>query len=450
MNEHSLKDIYAAYIPSERECIVLLALYQRISSEVIEPYFTYETFREIAVEAYENDSIRTEDILRKLLDQFIEVSYKRYNGKRYALTLYATRFIELIFNQINNLRNRYSLSDSFYQFAQLDSGSIKSGSDLERWYQLSFSDSASRTIDDHIGGLNTQLKEYLKQLTEILRDDQQTIGNKIGSFADVFQNFSIKALDVQQTLQLRHDLFAQLTQIVDRLYERIEELDPRDADKLTLINEDYNRAKAVRENVRHYFSRVEDRLGFIIDKIRFAEEKLAELQSNFREYTRSRINLKKLLGNYLTISEYDKQDGTRFTLDVPPQFLVSDCTRFIEVKKFDFGIKVSRPTFIPAQDSIYFGQKQSEIWQRLVQQEVTNERVNKLLDNLYKSGYLDLSEQFWMIYEHERDLESAINTCFTVINTISSQKEFLITIEQTPQLAKDNSVMIWQMTVTKA
>ncbi|MBD2755187.1 hypothetical protein [Spirosoma validum] len=449
MKEYQLKDIYSTYVPSERECVILLSLYQRIEAKQIEKYFTHETFKEVVREVYESDLVRVEDILRGLLDQFIEASPKRYDGKRYTLTHYANTFIKLIFNQLNNLRNKYSLAESFDQFAQLNAESINTYDELECWYQLSFSDSASQTINDHVGGLNAQLKEYLKQLTDILRNDQQTIGNKIGAFVDVFQHFSAKALDVQKTLQLRHNLFFQLTIIVDRFYDEFDNAKQADSDQLMTKKTAYECAKNIRDEVRNYFNQIEDRLSLIIDKIQFAEEKLTELQGNFREYARFRINLRKLLNNFLFYSEYDKDFDTRFTMGIPAKDLINGKNRFIEVEKHDFGVKTSRSIFIPARDATYFNWQQNKIHQQLAQQESISNYVSDLLNTLSKEGYLDLSKHFWQIYDQNENLEMAVETCFSVINIVSIQKECIIKIDKTLQSSFDNLIGIWQMTITK-
>lgn len=194
MQSHSqFREIYKSYIPTEKEGIVLFSIYNKIKTGEINEYFSHEDIRYAISEVHGSDYTHVHDFIGGLLTQFIERPHRREEGK-YRLTEYAINFIELILDQVNSLRKKYSLRDTLQQFALLEPNNIRTFLDLERWFQQSFTDIARRTINDHIAGLNSQLKESLKQLNIILHNDNRKIGEKIVEFSKLFLHVSEKGV----------------------------------------------------------------------------------------------------------------------------------------------------------------------------------------------------------------------------------------------------------------
>ena len=443
-----LKSLYLQYIPTKKESLFLFSIYKQIKSGDINEHFSHDEVREILKQIYESETPRVDDFLRHLLMQFIERP-RRHDGGKYRLTEYAKSFVELIFGQVENLRKKYSLSDSLKQYAYFNAEDFKSYQDFERWYQQSFNDTARRTINDHIAGLSIQIKENIKQLSRILSNENQRLGEKIFEFSNSFESISQKANDIQYTLQFRSFLFDQLEIFLNKLFKKEIVTYSEFSEQNNVWKDGYNNAQVISDQIHQYFEEVNEKLSVIIDNLKFAEEKLADLQSNFNAYSYRRINIKKLLGIYLDNSEYDRNNSIKFSIDLPRKDIITESFRFREINKYDFELPSKRERFLPKLDNIYFEQKKKEIEFELENQKIINTWITLILEKLNKERFVDLSEYFWIIHNQYNEIEIAIKVCFDIINFISSKQEYLLIINKELQTAPNGLISIWQMKITQ-
>jgi hypothetical protein len=439
------KNIFERYIPSERDGVALIMLHQRIENGSIDSYFTNQDIRQILQEVTGNVSPNVDDFLQRMFGNFIERPLRRREGK-YALTDHSRELVTLIFTRVDSARKKFSLSNSVEQYATIDTEKIRSLLELESWHQQSFDGAARRTINDHIAGLNDQLKGTLSELSTILKNDEQTLGQKIDDFVEVFHQAGTKAYDIQRTLGIRQELSQQLQVVLDLLYSQIK------VSPLNIQNdlkEDYRKAQTIVTNIEAYFDDIENRIDFIIDKIIYAEEKLTELQTNFQEHARLRINIKRLLNHCLDHSQFDKKNGVTFIFPFRQKSIVYQPVRFIDIQKYDFDIQVLRESFIPTISPSYFEAENTAMSQLLGKQEGIDGYVNVLLEELNHVDHLDLSRKFWEVYEAAANIEVPLIMCTSVISELSKSNTFSIEVVREPQFSSDKTIAIWKMTIQR-
>ena len=439
------KNIFIKYIPSRTDGVTLIMLHQRIESGNIESHFTNQDVSQILQEVTGSASPNVDDFLQRMFGDFIERPLRWREGK-YALTDHSRELVALIFTRVDSALKKFSLSNSIEQYATIDTEKIGSLLEFESWYHQSFNGAARRTINDHIAGLNDQLKETLSELNTILKNDEQTLGQKIDDFVEVFHHAGSKAYDIQRTLGIRQELSQQLQVVLDSLYSQIR-ISPPNSQKN--LKDDYKKAQTIVANIETYFDGIEERIDFIINKIIYAEEKLTELQTNFQEHARLRINIKRLLNHCLDYSQFDKKKGVTFIFPFKQKNTVYQPVRFIDIQKYDFNLLVQKETFIPEISQSYFAAENTAMTQLLGRQEKIDSYVNELLEELNHVDHLDLSMKFWEIYEDTADIEASLVMCTSVINELGKSSTFSIEIVREPQFSADKTIAIWKMIIQR-
>ncbi|MEY8847956.1 hypothetical protein AB9K26_04035 [Psychroserpens sp. XS_ASV72] len=130
-------------------------------------------------------------------------------------------------------------------------------------------------------------------------------------FALVFDEIGLKSEEIKYTLRLGNTLNIEIEKVVDFFYEEIDEFKHPENDvereQFEKLNDNYNKAFHIKTEVIDFFDDVDYRLKQLMDKSLYANSQLTNLQNSFRNQSRIRINLKKLLKFTLEQASYSNK-----------------------------------------------------------------------------------------------------------------------------------------------
>ena len=455
MDTPTLKDFYEFLIPSKEEGLVVILLHQKIEKKEIDQEFTYQDIQQVVREVSSLLDIshqpHTERILRNLIRYFID----RPSGKRnkYMFSDYAERFVALIKNKLEHPYRNFPLAESFKRYSQFKADEIHSITEFKSWYEQGFNSTTKQTITGHLEALKDDSNIAIEQMNQILYVDTLTGMDLVIKFSDLFKGFGERAEQISETLKLGNVLEVEIKKVVDRFYNRLDQMKHPETDEekseYLIYRNEYNESENIRANVVNFFEIVNSRLALVREKVLFSSSKLRELQDNFRQQSRYKINIKKLLQLMLEKAEY-----SRLELYLPQVFskkyLPIERFRLPLIKKPDFDSEKTNNLYEFTSDLDYQKSERAKIEKELDRQQKAAQWVNHYKAVLMESKILDLKEVFQTVLGKENDIQICMQVNFDIIQHSLTQNEVRLVINKTiREFDADTKIFLWDTQIRK-
>lgn len=433
--------------------MVIYILDSKIKTGKLSKYFTYSDIEKCISESSKievGSTPQTEKIVKNLLHFFIERPPN--NELKFTLTDYSKKFIELIHGKLHNPLKYFPLKKTFEKFANFKANEMKNLEDFEMWYSLKFHNASKQTVVDHLEALKDVVKTSINRLNNLLKAESEDLVAITKEFAVVFDEISAKSEEIKYTLRLGNKLNIEIEKVTEFFYSKIEVYKHPENEEERLeferLNKDYSEAVKIKNNVVDFFNNVDYRLKQLMDRSMYANNQLTNLQNNFRNQSRVRINLKRLLKFTLEQASYSKSDMVKLPELFPKKVLPIERFKFIEVPYYDsFGIKKNE--IIPAlYDKEHARKEQDKVQRDLQRQENAARLFREYKALLEKEKKLDFTEHFYKILEKENDSEIALSVGFELFQYANRNPRYEIDIQQElSEVSESQDILIWKMKI---
>ena len=229
--------------------------------------------------------------------------------------------------------------------------------------------------------------------------------------------------------------------------------DPRtnkDVEKFEKLNDDYKKALHIKTEVTDFFYDVDYRLKQLMDKSLYANNQLTNLQNSFRNQSRIRINLKKLLKFTLEQASYSNKHIITLPKSFPIKSIPIERFKFIEVPYYHtYGIQ--RNEILPAHyDNEYARSEREKVEKDLFRQESAAKLLREYKSILEEKKELNFTEHFYKILERENDSEIALSVGFDLFQFANSNPRYQIEItKDLPEAYSEQKILVWNMKINQ-
>ncbi len=199
-------------------------------------------------------------------------------------------------------------------------------------------------------------------------------------FAQVFQQFGMRADDITNAMTTRDKFIKDLEATVDEFYNRINASDaetPAAASLLEQRKSDWEKARDIYRDIRTFFKAVDQNINYIRRQIFDASEKLSELHEHFTERAQMRIQVKRLYAAALEQACYH-EDGASFQPGFPLKMLAGEKPRMIYPEQYDFLPPPPNQVIRIPRDEAYERQERQRIDRENRRSELILEWVDKI------------------------------------------------------------------------
>ena len=446
----NVSELYNNLIPEKVSGMTVLILFEKIKQKQIPRYFSYRDVEEAIRQATANElgpQPHTERILKSLLHYFIERPPRQ--RAKYMLTDYASKFVKLIESKLDNPYKRFPLRETFDQYAQFNANDIRGINDFESWYERGFNDITKQTIIDHLEALKDEVNASVKELHLILKEDFEEAEKIANRFAVVFKDIGEKTSEIKDALRLANVLGQEIQTVVDSFSEELDACKhpENEAEQQTFdaLAKDYRQAIKIKGYVSDFFLQVDERLAQLTEKILFASEQLKSLQNNFRNHSRFRVHLKKLLTFTLKEATFSK-DGPKLPNKFPRKVIPLEVFKFIHVPYYD-SFAAQRNEVIPPQINEEHAQREkATVHGELIRQENTAKWVRKYKHIINHEKKLNFTDHFYKILAEEGDIEIALKVGFELFQFANNHPNYKIYIQkELPSEQPYNNIQTWKM-----
>lgn len=433
--------------------MVIYLLDSKIKAGKLSKHFTYSDIEKCIVESSKIEvgaTPQTEKIVRSLLHFFIE--HPPNEELKFALTDYSKKFIDLIDKKLHSPLKNFPLKKTFKKFKKFKASEIKSLEDFEIWHRLEFSIAGKQTIIDHLEALKDVVKTSINRLNNLLKAQSEDLVTLTKEFALVFEEISNKSEEIKYTLRLGNTLSIEIEHVTDYFYHKIEVFKHPENEEERLefeqFNTDYSQAVKIKNDVIDFFKDVDYRLKQLMNRSLYANNQLRNLQNNFRNQSRVRLNLKRLLKFTVEQANYSKDEIVKLPELFPRKVLPIERFKFIEVPYYDsFGIKKNE--IIPAYyDKEHAKKEQDKVQKDLQRQENAARLFREYRALLETEKELDFTEHFYKILEEENDSEIALSVGFDLFQYANRNPRYTIDIQrELSEVSASKDILIWKMKI---
>ncbi|TDE03035.1 hypothetical protein [Flavobacterium sandaracinum] len=454
---NQLQNIYQSYellLPSKEDGMVIFLLHQKIKDREIEEPFSYGDFRQVVKEVADwspGGIPRSETLLKNFLNNFIERPADQKNG--YKLTEYALKFIAIVDHKLNNPYRTFPLRKSFEKYTTFQATEIQDIVELERWFEQGFNNITRQNIIDHLEALKDVVSQSVKELGQILQQENIDIVQIVSEFAEIFTGLNEKTEEIRDTLRLGNRLERELQLVVDHFYAILDtssNTEPKsDATLYKKVSKDYESAQKIQWEVNTFFMVVGGKIGQLREKIVFASNKLNDLQHNFHYQSSYKLNIKRMLHFVLTESRFTK-DGPGLSACFPRKSIPYESFKITMVNHMEefFPKKVMVTTTLI--DKEYQESENAKIEKDIARQERIMELVSYYKELLALDKQMDFTEKFYHILEQDKDVEIALNVSYELLLFAHHSKQYKVTIDQNLlKNSKDKKIYSWQTDIVK-
>lgn len=447
-----INQFYENLVLTKEEGLTIYILNRKVEQKEISRYFSYRDIEQAIKEATEFEvgpTPQTERVLKTLLHYFIEhPSNQRY---KYMLTDYAVKFVKLIDNKLNSPFRKFPLRRTFQRYADFKAESIYDINDFKSWYEQGFHYTSQQTILDHLEALKDEVNSSIQQLNTILNEDFESAAEVADRFSMVFKGIGEKSEEIEDTLRLGNALLQEVNKVTDSFYKKVEEFKHPETEteqaEFDSLQSSYDAAVKIKSAVADFFQLVDERLEHLTGKALFASTQLKNLQDNFRNQSRIRINIKRLLEFTLNEASYSK-DGPILPEAFPRKEIPHESFRFIEVPYYDsFGIRQNH--IVPPHVDIEYAKREGlRVKKELFRQEQTAKLVRQYKGLLQEKKVLDFTKHFHQILTTENDPEIAMNVGFELFQYANSNPKYEIEIRKNFPTANETlQILTWKMKI---
>lgn len=454
---NQLQNIYQSYellLPSKEDGMVIFLLHQKIKDREIEEPFNYGDFRQVVKEVADwspGGIPRSETLLKNFLNNFIERPADQKNG--YKLTEYALKFIAIVDHKLNNPYRTFPLRKSFEKYTTFQATEIQDIVELERWFEQGFNNITRQNIIDHLEALKDVVSQSVKELGQILQQENIDIVQIVSEFAEIFTGLNEKTEEIRDTLRLGNRLERELQLVVDHFYAILDtssSTEPKaDAALYKKVSKDYESAQKIQWEVNTFFMVVGGKIGQLREKIVFASNKLNDLQHNFHYQSSYKLNIKRMLHFVLTESRFTR-DGPELSACFPRKSIPYESFKITMINHMEefFPKKVMVTTTLI--DKEYQEYENAKIEKDIARQERIMELVSYYKELLALDKQMDFTEKFYHILEQDKDVEIALNVSYELLLFAHHSKQYKVTIDQNLlKNSKDKKIYSWQTDIVK-
>ncbi|WP_298533056.1 hypothetical protein [uncultured Algibacter sp.] len=450
-----INQLYDHLVLTKEEGMVIYILDSRIKLGKISKYFTYRDIEKCINESakIEVGSIpQTEKIVRNLLHFYIE---RPPNEElKFALTNYAKKFIDLIHKKLHSPLKHFPLKKTFQKYADFKSSTIETIADFELWYDLQFHNNSKQTIIDHLEALKDVVNSSISRLNDLLKNESEDLLTITKEFTLIFDEIGLKSEEIKYTLRLGNTLNIEIEKVVDLFYKEIDEFkhpeNSIEQEKFEKLNDDYKKALHIKTEVTDFFYDVDYRLKQLMDKSLYANGQLTNLQNSFRNQSRIRINLKKLLKFTLEQASYSNKHIITLPKSFPIKSIPVERFKFIEVPYYHtYGIQ--RNEILPAHyDNEYARSEREKVEKDLFRQENAAKLLREYKSILEEEKELNFTEHFYKILESENDSEIALSVGFDLFQFANRNPRYQIEItKDLPEAYSKQKILVWNMKINQ-
>lgn len=436
--------------------MVVYILDSRIKEGKIPKYFTYRDIQKCINEnaKIEVGSIpQTEKIFKNLLHFYIE---RPPNEElKFALTNYAKKFIDLIHKKLHSPLKHFPLKTTFQKYAEFKSQEIETIKDFELWYELQFHNNSKQTIIDHLEALKDVVNSSIGRLNDLLKKDSDDLLTITKKFTLIFDEIGQKSEEIKYTLRLGNALNIEIEKVVDFFYKEIADFKHPENDlereQFEKLNEDYNKALYIKTEVIDFFSEVDYRLKQLMQKSLYANSQLTNLQNSFKNQSRIRLNLKKLLKFTLEQASNSNKHIISLPKSFPIKVIPIERFKFIEVPYYHtFGIH--KNVIAPAHyNNEHANAEREKVEKDLFRQESAAKLLKEYKAILEQEKELNFTEHFYKILERENDSEIALSVGFDLFQFANSNPRYQIEITRDlPEVNPEQKILVWNMKIHQA
>ena len=270
----------------------------------------------------------------------------------------------------------------------------------------------------------------------------------------IFDEIGLKSEEIKYTLRLGNTLNIEIEKVVNFFYREIDEFkhpeNDEEREQFEKFNDDYKKALHIKTEVTDFFNEVDYRLKQLMDKSLYANSQLTNLQNSFRNQSRIRLNLKKLLKFTLEQASYSNKHVITLPKQYPIKSIPIERFKFIEVPYYHtFGIQ--RNEILPAHyDNDYARSEREKVEKDLFRQESAAKLFREYKSILEKEKELNFTEHFYKILESENDSEIALSVGFDLFQYANSNPKYQIEITRDlPEAFSEQNILVWNMKINQ-
>jgi len=449
VNSESIFYAYKELFPNDFEFLVLYHLYSNYPSAEIQHAEIKQAIVDTSKLPYldTGKERQTEKITKSLLRTFIERVPGKFN--HFILTSHAERIIELVINRINNPYLRFPLKETFEMFFKLPDDIGQGIIALQRWHKFGFQNNARQMVTGHLDGLKLAVDDAIKALNRVLEADDLSAMQMLEEFSNNFQILGEKARQITDAIKMKVEVHYKLRNIVHAFIDSSEkELQPESTlnkiQHLAPSQQDIDTVVQIKEEVDHFFEKIDKQLDLISMKMAFAANKITELQESLRVQSKYKINLKKMLAFLLENSSSDIKNWIKLPDKFPARGIVQDKFRFMTLRYYDLGFLKRAKPYEQETDNDYEESQRHHFESELKDQALIREhceRAQQLLDTEKK---LNVTNYIFDILKNG-SLEVGMQTGYELIRNIDESNNLEITEELLSN--NTNSIHLWKVVV---
>lgn len=407
-----------------------------------------------------NQKHRTGNIIRHLSHYFIEIPPKNKSKDTYRLTEYAKRFITLAEGKLYNHLKSFSLRTVFKEHAY-DSFDVEAAKNIQKfreWFTFRFDTESKQSIIDHLEALKDELKQYIKELNDILHQQEKGAIFQVEQFVEVFKQLGKKAADISYTLRLGNQLADKIESVVDSYYDKVNSFKvseiEKEQHKLNQLKNDYQKAKQIKAKVSTFFKTIEEKLEQAQDSITYASTKLNDLHNNFHYQSQFKRNSYNLLKLALTEAVYARTEP-QLPEDFPRKRIPCETIKFITIPESLGKFFTPPPTFV--QEIPINKDYEKREWERNQKQQELQKKIDdwvaKCKQILDRDKQIDFTTYFYHILVKEKNSQIPVEVGYSLFHFVTqkdqrSQYILNITKEILPQF-QNEKILVWNMKIKK-
>ncbi|QBZ98875.1 hypothetical protein [Flavobacterium sangjuense] len=450
-NLQNILQSYDILLPSKEDGMIIFMLDQKIKEQEIAEQFSYNDFKQTVKELAEfalGAVPHSEAILKNLLNNFIERPPDQKHT--YKLTEYAMKFISLVDQKLNNPYRKFPLRESFEKYTNFQAKDIQIIDQFESWFQQGFNNTTKQNIIDHLEALKDDVNQSIRELNQLLYEENSDILQTISKFTEIFKGLTEKTEEIRDTLRLGNNLEREIDKVVTHFYDisdNVDRITPDIQSQYKQLLQDYNKSVSIHKEVRNFFIVIDSKIGQLREKIVFASNKLNDLQHNFRYQSNYKINIKRFMELVLSECQYHKE-GPILPVEFPIKTIPSESFKYTAVPYVETFFPIKKMVQNVSVDGPYQQSEKEKIEKEISQQQRITALVSHYKELLSKEKEMDFTQQFHLILERDQDIEIALNVSYELLIFAHHSDEYRLVID--PKLLKESTktkIYSWQTNI---
>lgn len=371
---------------------------------------------------------------------------------RFRLTTHAKELVQFLVARIEKPYKDFPLQQTFDNHFSIQEGEIDSGAALRMRFDPGFISGKKQVVHQHLEALQDELNEAHTRLGKILQTQELSPVAMAEQFAITFRAFGDKAEDIGHSIASKDHFLTRLNNVVEQAHHRWEMAgnSKTEDDRLrsTQLRQDWEAALSIQEDLTSFFDEVEDTVSRIRAQIIFANDRLLELQDNFKKKSHLQIGLKRLLQQALQDAAYEDDEVCFKTF--PQKDMPFEAARMAFPPLYPFELPVRNVLIAVPPDDPYVAAQREIIEADVQRQKVVAEWLAICNRHLSRYRSLQLHTVLNKLLATGADLQTAIDVAYELIRSAKAKVGFEVSVSAPLVKLDRQDLYVWTTRIAQA